>query len=199
MSTRKRFTTVELVTVPVFVALMAIGANVTSFLVIGGVPITLQALFAIMAGIILGSRLGALSMIVYLLVGLAGVPIFAKFSGGLSTLVSPTFGFLISFVIIAFITGLILEKSKEVNLNRVLVASYIGLAVTYLIGTHYMYYAFIYIAEAPVPYGVVWGWMVAPLIKDIIVTAIGATIALRVYKALKKTSPLVNQSKQIAS
>lgn len=198
MSNTKRFTTVELVTVPVFVALMAIGANVTSFLVIGGVPITLQALFAIMAGIILGSRLGALSMIVYLLVGLAGAPIFAGFSGGLSTFVSPTFGFLLSFILIAFVTGLILEKSKEVTLNKVLFASYVGLAITYLFGTHYMYYAFIHILEAPVPYGVVWGWMVAPLIKDIIVTAIGATIALRVYKALKKTSPLVKQ-KQIAS
>ena len=62
-----------------------------------------------------------------------------------------------------------------------------------------MYYALIYIVEAPAPYGVVWGWMVPALIKDIIVTAIGATIALRVHKALKKKSPLVNQSKQIAS
>ena len=199
MSTTKRFTTIELVTIPVFVALMAIGTNVTSFLVIGSVPITLQALIAILAGIILGSRLGALSMTVYLLVGLAGAPIFSKFSGGLSTFVSPTFGFLLSFILIAFTTGFMIEKAKEVNLRNVLIASYISLAITYLVGTHYMYYALIYIVEAPAPYGVVWGWMVPALIKDIIVTAIGATIALRVHKALKKKSPLVNQSKQIAS
>src|SRR5699024_7158080 len=56
-----------------FVALTAIGANMTSivpFLVIGGVPITLQTFFAVMAGLVLGSRLGAFSMFVYMVLGL---------------------------------------------------------------------------------------------------------------------------------
>lgn len=52
--------TVALVLVAMFAALMTIGANVTSFLVIGSVPITTQTLFAILAGSLLGSRLGAL-------------------------------------------------------------------------------------------------------------------------------------------
>ena len=58
--------TTEITLAGMFVALMAIGANITSivpFMVIGGVPITLQTFFAILAGVVLGSRLGAISMI----------------------------------------------------------------------------------------------------------------------------------------
>ena len=64
-----------------FAALMMIGANITAFLpflVVGGVPITLQTFFAILAGLILGSRRGALAMTVYMFIGLAGAPVFAK-------------------------------------------------------------------------------------------------------------------------
>lgn len=65
-----------------FAALMMIGANITSFvpfLVIGGVPITLQTFFAILAGLLLGSRIGAIAMTVYMCIGLAGAPVFSKF------------------------------------------------------------------------------------------------------------------------
>ena len=99
--------TLQLVHIAMFAALMAIGANIASFLVIGGVPITLQTFFAILAGILLGSRIGAISMIVYAFIGLAGVPVFAKFSGGMDTLISPTFGFILSYIFAAFVVGLI--------------------------------------------------------------------------------------------
>ncbi|KAF0821696.1 hypothetical protein ABE29_06425 [Cytobacillus firmus] len=65
--------TIDLTLAGMFVALMAVGANITSFvpfLVIGGVPITLQTFFAILAGAILGSRLGAITMAVYVFAGL---------------------------------------------------------------------------------------------------------------------------------
>ncbi len=190
LTTKPKFKTIDLVMVPLFVALMAIGANVTSFLVIGGVPITLQALFAIMAGALLGSKLGATSMIVYLLVGLVGAPIFAQFKGGLSTLVSPTFGFLLSFILIAFVAGKIVEKSSIASLKTFLIASYTGLVITYVLGTNYMYFAYTTIAQAPegFTYGMAWGWMIAPLIKDIIVAAIGAVICERVYHATRKNA-----------
>ena len=90
--------TLHLIHIAMFSALMAIGANISAFLIIGGVPITLQTFFAILAGILLGSRMGAISMIVYAFIGLAGVPVFAGFSGGMDTLISPTFGFIVSFV-----------------------------------------------------------------------------------------------------
>ncbi|MFV8830162.1 biotin transporter BioY [Alkalihalobacterium sp. APHAB7] len=194
MSTTSKFKTKDLVMVPLFVALMAIGANVTSFLVIGGVPITLQAIFAIMAGALLGSKLGAIAMTVYMLVGLVGAPVFAQFKGGLSTLVSPTFGFILTFILMAYVTGKIIEKASDASLKTFLIACYTGLAITYILGTNYMYFAYITIAQAPegFTYGMAWAWMVAPLIKDIIVTAIGAVICERVYNATRKNARSLN-------
>ncbi|MDE5415361.1 biotin transporter BioY [Alkalihalobacterium chitinilyticum] len=194
MSTTSKFKTKDLVMVPLFVALMAIGANVTSFLVIGGVPITLQAIFAIMAGALLGSKLGAIAMTVYMLVGLVGAPIFAQLKGGLATLVSPTFGFILSFILIAYVTGKIIEKASDASLKTFLIACYTGLAITYILGTNYMYFAYITIAQAPegFTYGMAWAWMIAPLIKDLIVTAIGAVICERVYNATRKNARSLN-------
>ncbi|MEB1807143.1 MAG: biotin transporter BioY [Bacillaceae bacterium] len=194
MSTTSKFKTKDLVMVPLFVALMAIGANVTSFLVIGGVPITLQAIFAIMAGALLGSKLGAIAMTVYMLVGLVGAPIFAQLKGGLATLVSPTFGFILSFILIAYVTGKIIEKASDASLKTFLIACYTGLAITYILGTNYMYFAYITIAQAPegFTYGMAWAWMIAPLIKDLIVTAIGAIICERVYNATRKNARSLN-------
>src|SRR5690625_5644648 len=109
---KKKWTPLNLTFGAMFVALTAIGANITSivpFLVVGGVPITLQTFFAILAGLVLGSRLGAFSMFVYMVLGLAGVPVFAQFSGGFSTILSPTFGFVVSFIIVAYVAGKIRE------------------------------------------------------------------------------------------
>src|SRR5690625_5449745 len=100
---KKKWTTLNLTLGSLFVALTAIGANITTiapFLVVGGVPITLQTFFAILAGLVLGSRLGAFPMFVYMMLGLAGVPIFAPFQRGIATLLSPHFGFCLSFILI---------------------------------------------------------------------------------------------------
>src|SRR5690625_6998786 len=102
---KKKWTTLNLTLGSLFVALTAIGANITTiapFLVVGGVPITLQTFFAILAGLVLGSRLGAFSMFVYMMFGLAGVPIFDLFKGGIATLFSSTFGFILFFFLISY-------------------------------------------------------------------------------------------------
>lgn len=103
--------TLTLVHIAMFAALMAIGANISSFLIVGGVPITLQTFFAVLAGILLGKRLGAAAMIVYAAIGLAGVPVFAKFSGGMDTLISPTFGFILSYYLYRFCSRLDCRKN----------------------------------------------------------------------------------------
>ncbi|TWI52930.1 biotin transport system substrate-specific component [Halalkalibacter nanhaiisediminis] len=76
-------------------------------------------------------------MTIYLLVGLIGFSVFAKFKGGLSTFISPIFGFLV-----AFVTGLIIEKSKQKSLKTFMIACFVGLIIIYMFGTHYMYFAF---------------------------------------------------------
>lgn len=187
MSHLRSIRTYHLVLVAMFAALMAIGANVTAFLVIGGVPVTLQAFFAILAGALLGRRLGALSIIIYIFIGLVGFPVFAQFKGGLGQLLSPTFGFLLSFIVIAYLTGYIIEKRKEKNLQTFIIASFTSLIVTYVIGTIYMYYAYQFLASLDsVPFGVVASWMIAPFIKDFIFTIVASVLGKRMYHLLKK-------------
>ncbi|MCM3611921.1 biotin transporter BioY [Planococcus sp. MERTA32b] len=178
--------TLKLVHVAMFSALMAIGANLTSFLIIGGVPITLQTFFAILAGILLGSKLGAASMAVYAFIGLAGVPVFAKFSGGMDTIISPTFGFILSFVLLAYIVGLIAEKFPA--RTGFVVAALAGLAINYLFGTNWMYAAYKLWFAAPegFTYLMAWAWMVPPLPKDLILAVLAGLFGFRLKPIVQK-------------
>lgn len=177
-----------------FVALMAIGANITSwvpFLVIGGVPITLQTFFCVLAGAVLGRRLGAVAMIVYMLVGLAGVPVFAKLSGGLSIIFQPTFGFILSFIVAAYATGWIINRGPQpASKARFVTAALVGMVLNYVIGTNWMYMAYKLWAEAPqgLSYGMVWGWMLAPLPKDILLSIVAGVIAPKLCRAIQRSS-----------
>jgi len=195
MSTQRKFRTIDLTLAGMFVALMAIGANITSwapFLVIGGVPITLQTFFCVLAGALLGRRLGAIAMIVYMLVGLFGVPVFAEFTGGFSMIFRQTFGFVVSFIFAAYVTGLIIEKGNgSPSVARFVVAALAGMVINYFIGTTWMYFALKLWLEAPegFSYTMAWGWMLAFLPKDIILSIIAGAIAPRIYHSLKKSSP----------
>ncbi len=187
---RNGLKTIDITLIGMFVALMAIGANITTifpFLVVGGVPITLQTFFCILAGALLGSRLGAIAMSVYVMVGLIGAPVFAQFKGGFATVVSPTFGFLLSFILVAYVTGLIIEK----NGGKVsyVVATLVGTAINYVVGTNLMFMAYKMWADAPegFPYSMAWAWMMVPLPKDIILAVCAGLLAPRINIARKKS------------
>ncbi|ANX11824.1 BioY family transporter [Fictibacillus arsenicus] len=187
---RNGLKTIDITLIGMFVALMAIGANITTifpFMVVGGVPITLQTFFCILAGALLGSRLGAIAMSVYLLVGLVGAPVFAQFKGGFATVVSPTFGFLLSFILVAYVTGLIIEKNG--SKASYVIATLIGTAINYVVGTNLMFMAYKMWAAAPegFTYSMAWGWMMVPLPKDIILAVCAGLIAPRINIARKKT------------
>ena len=178
--------TLTLVHIAMFSALMAIGANISSFLIVGGVPITLQTFFAILAGLLLGKRLGAASMIVYALIGLAGAPVFSRFSGGMDTVISPTFGFIVSFVFAAYAAGWI--ASKMPSKKGFILAALIGTTINYLVGTNWMYVAYKFWFAAPegFTYTMAWAWMVVPLPKDILLAVLGGLFGHRLLPVIRK-------------
>lgn len=174
--------TVKIVYGGLFIALTAIGANITAimpFLVVGGVPITLQTFFAVLAGLVLGSRLGAFTMFGYMLIGLAGAPVFAQFSGGAAHLLSPTFGFIISFIIVAYICGKLVEYKQTKSMY--IVASLFGMLFIYVFGTNWLYMAYKLWFQAPegFHYGIAWLWMSVPLPKDIALALVAGVFAYR--------------------
>lgn len=96
----------DLALVSVFAALIAVLTLVPAVPVGAlGVPITLQTMGIGIAALILGSLRGGSAVGLYVLVGLAGVPIFAKFSGGLGSLAAPSAGYLLAFPLAALLTG----------------------------------------------------------------------------------------------
>lgn len=186
--TRTGMSALSIVYCGMFAALMMIGANITTFvpfLTIGGVPITLQTFFAVLAGLLLGSRLGAISMTVYMFAGLAGAPIFAKFQGGPGAILFPTFGFIVSFILVAYVAGKIVEKNG--SLRSYVVAGLVALVINYVIGTNWMYFAYKLWAAAPdaFNYRVAWLWMVPPLPKDILLSILAGIFGHRMYKVLR--------------
>lgn len=100
----------QILTTFFFAAVTAVCAQVSFRLWFSPVPITLQVLGVLLSGLVLGSRLGALSQISYLAMGAMGLPVFAGFTGGPAAFAGPTGGYLIGFVIGAFAAGLIFEK-----------------------------------------------------------------------------------------
>ncbi|GGE33368.1 BioY family transporter [Pullulanibacillus camelliae] len=189
---KKHLRAIDMTYAAMFAALMAIGANIAQFIPpIGGVDITLQTFVAILAGALLGSRVSVISMVLYILVGLAGAPVFAKFSGGLSVILSPEFGFLLSFIILAFVMGEIIERSASLKPFIFFIASFVGLFINYVFGTSYMYFAYHLWAPGPkgtsiITYPLVWGWMLLPLVKDIILTLLAGSITPRIYRIIHK-------------
>lgn len=127
-------------------------------------------------------------MIVYLFIGLAGVPVFAGFKGGLSTVLSPTFGFIISFIFTAYVTGKIIESKNKPTLITFLIASIIGLVFNYMIGTNYMYIAMSFFMDASdsVTYTGTWVVMLAYLPVDLLTIIAAALFAPRIYTILYK-------------
>jgi biotin transport system substrate-specific component len=194
----KKWKPLDLTMGSLFVAMMAVGANITSiapFMVIGGVPITLQTFFAILSGLVLGSRLGAFSMFVYMILGLAGVPIFAQFKGGAATFLSPTFGFIVSFILIAYVAGKLVETKR--GLPMYIFSALVAMAINYVFGTNWMYAAYKLWFEAPngFSYTMAWAWMMVPLPKDIILSAFSGVFAFRLERRFLSSSEFRNQRK----
>ncbi|MFY3790755.1 biotin transporter BioY [Ureibacillus sp. MALMAid1270] len=180
--------TVDLIYCGVFATLMMIGANITSivpFLTVGGVPITLQTFFAVLAGLILGSKKGAIACTVYMLIGLAGAPVFSGFKGGISSILSPTFGFIITFILCAYVAGLIVERFK--TRKSYIIAALFATFLNYILGTNWMYGAYKLWFAAPegFSYQLAWLWMIPPMPKDFVLAIFASILAYRLQKTLK--------------
>jgi biotin transport system substrate-specific component len=115
-----------------FGALTAVGAYI--IIPLPPVPITLQTLFLGLAGVLLGARLGALSQVVYILLGLIGLPVFAGGKAGFGVLIGPTGGYLIGFVVAAALTGKITRMKDRPGFAWLCLAILAGEAAMYGLG-----------------------------------------------------------------
>lgn len=130
----------DLALVSVFAALLA-ALTLVPAIPVGplGVPITLQTLAVSLVALCLGALRGTVSVLLYVVVGLAGVPIFARFSGGLGVLAGPTAGYLLAFPLAALVAGalatLVLRRTRRARVLWLFAAAMAGsILVTHPLG-----------------------------------------------------------------
>lgn len=112
-----------------FAALISVSA--LSIPAPGGIPFTLQTFMIMLAGIILGPKKGVLAVLVYIILGTVGLPVFSGFRGGFGVISGPTGGFIISFAVIAFLAGIGAQGNKIIKPMIFITA---GVLLNYLCG-----------------------------------------------------------------
>lgn len=176
----------DMILVSMFAALAAVGAII--FRWFGGaiVPFSIVPFIVLLAGCILGPRLGALSMIVYMLLGLVGVPVFEKPPFGTPVyLLQPTFGFIIGFIVEAYVCGKVLVGSKSPGLLRYIVATFAGTISLYIIGLPYLYFVLNFIMGQSFPVLTVLKIGFIPFVGwDILKGLVAASLAMAVNSRL---------------
>lgn len=126
----------ELSLVALFAALTGVGGFIR--VPIPFVPLTLQTLMVMFSGVLLGGRLAALSQLVYILVGLMGIPIFAH-GGGPGYVLQPTFGYLLGFVCGAYVIGRFTARRSPLTRSFLCVALVLGTIAIYIPGVSVLY------------------------------------------------------------
>lgn len=106
--------TKNLALIGVMTAFMAIMAQIAIPMPLG-VPLTMQTFAVTLTGIVLGSKRSTITMLIYLLIGAVGIPVFANFNCGVGALVGPTGGFILSFPLMALVTGLGMERGSRAS------------------------------------------------------------------------------------
>lgn len=174
----------DMILVALFAALMAVGAMIKIYFPF--VPLTFQPFFCAFAGILLGSKLGFMSQMVYIAIGLAGVPVFTH-PPGPQYIFNPTFGYLLGFAAGAYVIGKITEQFDTLDFKKALLAVLTGLLVIYVIGVPYLYLIVNFYSQKPMTLaGALAGGFTPFIFKDIIMFVIVAIVACKILPILKK-------------
>lgn len=179
--TKSKITTKELV----FTALMAVIIAVCSWISIPTtVPFTLQTFGVFMAVGLLGGKKGTISVLVYILLGAVGVPVFAGFSGGVGVLFGTTGGYIVGFLLSGLVYWAMTAAFGE-KLPIMIIAMVLGLIVCYAFGT--AWFMIVYAKNtAPIGLMTALGWCVFPfIIPDCIKIALAVVLTKQLKKYVK--------------
>lgn len=178
---RHKFKAIDLVYIAIGAAITAICSWIS---IPTAVPFTMQtfAVFAILG--ILGGRRGTLSILVYIILGAVGVPVFSGFRGGFGVIIGPTGGYIVGFLLTGLIYWL-LEKIAGQKLWVRVAAMAAGLLLCYAFGT--AWYVAVYSSNTgPISVGTAITTCVLPfIIPDIVKMALALLISLKVAKHIK--------------
>lgn len=163
----------------IFIILYIIGSRIV--IPIGIIPLTLQTMVFLLAGLLLPRRLIIISASIYILMGLCGFPFFAN-GGGISYLLQPSFGFLIALPCSACLLSTLRLRFHFTTFNRLLPVCFLSLAFIYCIGALYMFAIFHLYLQISTNLSSILSIAVLPFIlSDSFSAIIACVIALRLY------------------
>ena len=181
-ATAQKFRTVDLAYIAIGAALIAVCAWISIPMT---VPFTLQTFGVFFVLSALGGKRGTFSILVYILLGAIGIPVFAGFSSGIGILLGNTGGYILGFLLSGLLYILLTKLFGEKLLTEI-IALVLGLAVCYAFGTVWFMYVYTK-ANGAVGLGTVLSWCVLPfIIPDLVKLALARTIAGRVRPLLDK-------------
>lgn len=130
---KERFFTVRgMVFMAIFAALICVAAPFS--VQIGPIPITLATFAIYLAGAVLGGKRGMIAVIVYIMLGAIGLPVFSNFNGGFTALLGPTGGYIIGYVPLVLITGIFAEMNSKKHWTMI-IGMLLGTVALYAFGT----------------------------------------------------------------
>lgn len=173
----------NMILVALFTALIIVGAFIKIPNPFFPVPFTLQGVFCAMAGLLLGSKYGSGAVALYIVMGLAGLPVFTMPSGP-QYIFQPTFGFLIGFAATAFIIGKVTELNSAFTYVKAFMASYLGLIVQYALGILHMYLVYNFYNKSPIGFWALASSMSLYFLKDLILYSVVASISVVLRKRM---------------
>ena len=174
----------DLVMCSLFVALIIVGTFIR--VPIPVLPFTLQLLFTMLAGLLLGPELGATAVVVYIILGLIGLPVFTE-GGGFAYVLKPSFGYIIGFAFGAYATGKIANNDKRPDMKRLLKANFVGLAIVYIMGMVYYYFISNFYLGSPIGLKaiIIYCFLLA-VPGDIVLCFLGAFLGKRLIPVINK-------------
>ena len=168
----------------VYIGLSAALITVCSWISIPlSVPITLQTLGICLVAGLFGAKKGSAAVLIYILLGAIGVPVFSGFKGGIGVLAGSTGGYILGFIFTALIVGIVSDKTNKLWL--IILSMLGGVLICYIFGT--LFFAYVYSKEnTPASLGTVLGWCVFPfIIPDIIKIVLAAILTKKLKRFIK--------------
>ena len=173
---KKSFTTFQMALIAVMAAITCILGPLSIPIPVSPVPISLTNLVIYLTVCLLGWKFGTISYLIYLLIGIAGLPVFSGFSSGFAKLLGPTGGYLIGFIPMAIIAGIVIDKFTNRGIQ--ILGMIVGTAICYAFGTAWFCFQSGYTVGAALAVCVI-PFIPADLCKMVIAMIIGPMVRKR--------------------
>ena len=144
MNEKRKLTAKDIAECAIFTALIIASAYIS--IPFYPVPLTFQTAVCVLCGILLGAKKGVAATLCYALIGVLGLPVFSGFKGGIASFLTPTFGYVLGFILSALSAG-ILSKNKILTYKKAVIVCMIASLACYFIGIIYFIFVWVYLYD----------------------------------------------------